>query len=125
MIAFLTDDLSIRVVAGMNAALAALAAGVHSWAALKTSGLIRKMFIGICSLAVFYCAAYVWLFFNYTRSGEWSDFLRPFGLLTWVIAWAIEPFILVTYLQRRGQEIVKKAEVAASKADDALNGHDE
>ena len=115
MLALFTDGWSLSVIAVTNAVLAWVAAIVHGWAAYKTSGLLRKMFISISSLAFFYSLAYWWLAFNPSRGGDWSDFLRPFGIFTWVVAWAIEPIVLVTYLGRRGDEIVHKAQTVADK----------
>lgn len=121
MLALFTQGWSLQGVAALNASLAWLAACVHGWAAYKTSGLLRKMFVAIASLAFFYCLSYWWLFLNPDRGSDWSDFLRPFGIFTWIIAWAIEPVVLVTYLNRRGSEIVQKAENAAEKAREKLN----
>lgn len=121
MLAFFTEGWSLAVVAAVNASLAWFAACIHAWAAYKTSGLLRKMFVSIAALAFFYCLAYWWLFFNTDEGGPWSEFLRPFGIFTWIIAWAIEPIVLVTYLNRRGSEIVEKAEEAASKAKEKLD----
>ena len=110
------DGWSLTAVAATNASLAWFAACVHGWAAYKTSGHLRRMFLAIAGLATFYCFAYWWLAFNVDRSADWSNFLRPFGIFTWVIAWAIEPVILVRYLNRRGEQLVKRAEVEAEKA---------
>jgi hypothetical protein len=112
---------SLAAIAVTNAVLAWVAAVVHMWAASRTSGLLQKMFIGIASLAFFYSLAYWWLAFNTDRSADWSNFLRPFGVLTWVIAWSVEPLILVTYLNRRGEEIVGKAYTVAEKAKGKLD----
>ena len=107
---------SLTTVAVINAILAWVAACIHAWAAYKTSGHLRRMFLTIAGLATFYSFAYWWLVFNVDRSGDWSNFLRPFGLFTWVAAWALEPVILVRYLTRRGEQIVERAQVAADKA---------
>ena len=121
MLALFTDGWALQWIAAINAILAWVAACVHGWAAYNTSGMIRKMFITISALALFYALAYWWLFFNPDRGGDWSNFLRPFGIFTWVIAWAIEPIILVTYLKRRGNEIVAKAQVVADRAGERLD----
>lgn len=121
MLSFLTTDWSLQTVAALNAVLAWSAACVHFWAASKTSGLLRKMFVAIASLATFYSVAYWWLVFNVERGAEWSDFLRPFGIFTWIVAWSIEPIVLVTYLSRRGDEIVKKAQKVAEKVEKKLD----
>ena len=121
MLALFTDGWSLQAIAAINAVLAWAAACVHAWAAYKTSGLLRKMFLSIAGLATFYSFAYWWLFFNPTEGGAWSDFLRPFGIFTWVIAWAIEPVVLVTYLNRRGQQIVDLAHKRAVEAEGRLS----
>lgn len=113
MIAFLTDGWTEQTVSASNGALAWVACIAHIVAAVSTSGWLRRMFISIGSLALLYSFAYWWLFFNPERVQEWSDFLRPFGVITWVLAWSIEPLVLVFYLRRRGREIVGKAEEAA------------
>jgi len=112
---------SLQAIAALNAILAWFAACVHGWAAFSTSGHIRKMFLGIAGLAFFYSLAYWWLFLFPDRSGEWSDFLRPFGIFTWVIAWAIEPVVLVHYLKRRADNIISKAQVEADRVKERLD----
>lgn len=121
MLAILTSGWSLQAVAVTNAILAWFAACVHMWAGYKTSGHLRKMFLGIAGLATFYSFAYWWLAFNPESGGEWSDFLRPFGIFTWVIAWAIEPIVLVHYLQKRAERIVKRATDAAAPAKEKLD----
>lgn len=98
----LTD---VQYIAAGNAIAAWAAAMVHSWAAINISGWLRKMFVAIACLAFFYSLSYWWLFLNPDRSGDWSNFLRPFGIATWIIAWGIEPVVLVRYLTKRGQQI--------------------
>ena len=122
MLGFFFDGWSLTAIAVSNAILAWVAACVHGWAAYKTSGHIRQMFISIAALATFYSFAYWWLAFNTDRSADWSNFLRPFGIFTWVVAWAFEPIVLVHYLQRSGNKIVAQAQEAADQVKGKLDG---
>lgn len=115
MLSSLTDW-SIQTVAVANAILAWVAGMVHSWAATRVIGWLRRMFMFIAFLAFFYSLAYWWLFINPDRGGEWSAFLRPFGIVTWVIAWGIEPILLVKYLENRGKELEQMAKYRISRA---------
>ena len=110
------EDWSIQSIAATNAIAAWAAAMVHTWAAINVMGWLRKMFVTIACLAFFYSLAYWWLFLNPDRGADWSDFLRPFGIITWAVAWGIEPVVLVRYLTRRGQQIEQlgKARLAQS-----------
>lgn len=114
MIAFLTDGWSAQAISAVNAVLALLAFATHVYAASKTSGHLRRMFMTIAGLAMFYAAAYWWLFYNPTRVNEWSDFLRPVGVLSWIAAWTIEPVVFVRYLSKSGRNIRVKAEEQAA-----------
>lgn len=114
MIAFLTDGWSAQAISAINAVLALTAFATHVYAASKTSGHLRHMFMAIAGLAMFYSAAYWWLFYNPERVNEWSDFLRPFGVISWVAAWTIEPVVFVRYLTRSGHIIKARAEEQAA-----------
>lgn len=125
MIGFLTDGWTDQAVSAANGFLAWIAFLAHIYAASKTSMWLRKMFMGIGALALFYSCAYWWLFFNPERVVEWSNFLRPFGVLTWIIAWAVEPLVLLIYLQRSGASIRQRAEDAAEEPRKRLDEFDE
>lgn len=116
----LWSEPQIQWVAFLNALLAWAAGVIHIWAAVKTSGWLRTMFITIASLALFYSLAYWWLFFNPLRGGEWSQFLRPVGFATWGFAWMVEPVILIRYLQRVSDNIVSQAKKAAARTEAKL-----
>ena len=98
-----------------NAVLAWVAAMTHVWAAVHTSGKLRIMFIVIASLALLYSVSYWWLFFHPNRVQEWSNFLRPYGIVTWVVAWSVEPVVLVLYLRRKAREIEQVARQAVER----------
>lgn len=114
MIAFLADQWDQKLISGINAAAAFFAACVHVWVAAKFSGPLRTLFIAIGSLALFYSLAYWWLFFNPDEVLAWSNFLRPIGIATWMVAWAIEPFIIYRYMLGQGRKLVLHAEEAAA-----------
>lgn len=116
MLALLIDGWSEQLVSATNAVLAWVACVAHIYAASKTSGKLRLMFIGIGSLALFYSFAYWWLFWNPESVLGWSNFLRPISIFAWVLAWAIEPVVIIRYLQRSGREVI---EHARSEAEDA------
>ena len=109
VLAFLMLSDEHRWTDALNAVLAWGASMTHVWAAVNTSGWLRRMFMGISALALLYSFSYWWLFFNPGRVSEWSNFLRPFGILTWVVAWSLEPVVLVLYLRRQGYRIVRMA----------------
>jgi ribose/xylose/arabinose/galactoside ABC-type transport system permease subunit len=125
IVAFLTDGWTARTVSAANAVLAWIACIAHLYAASSTSGAIRKMFMTIGTLALFYSFAYWWLFLNPLRVNEWSDFLRPFGIVTWVMAWAVEPIVLVSYLERSGRRLQRAAQEAAEPAKQRLDKFEE
>lgn len=116
MVAIVFEDWPVQSIAALNALLAWIAAMVHSWAATRVIGWLRKMFIGIAGLAFFYSLSYWWLFLNPDRGADWSEFLRPFGIITWVIAWGIEPVILVRYLENRGKDLERLAALRIKEA---------
>ena len=116
MLSFLLDGWDQQAVSAANAILAWAAACAHVYAAVKVSGKLRVMFIGIGSLALFYSFAYWWLFFNQSRASDWSDFLRPVSILAWILAWGIEPLVLVHYMKRRASELVGDAKREAGRA---------
>lgn len=123
MLATLADFFTAqRSISGVNAVMAWCAALAHVYAALSTGGWLRRMFIAIASLALFYSFAYWWLFFNPERVVEWSDFLRPVGLLTWVGAWTLEPFVLVHYMKRKSSELQQRAQSAVDEANEVHRG---
>ena len=120
MFGIITDDWSIGLVALVNAVLAWVSSMVHGWAATNTSGKLRLMFIAISGLALFYSITYWWLYFNPERVEDWSNFLRPFGIVTWVVAWSVEPVILVLYLRKRGNDMIRRAHEMVEKAEARL-----
>lgn len=110
----LWTDPDTQVITFLNAIFAWAAAVVHGWAAHKTSGWLRRLFIVISGLALFYSLAYWWLFFNPGEGRIWSRMLRPFGLVTWGVAWVAEPVVLIRYFDRASHLIVGRAEVVAA-----------
>ena len=94
----------------VNAIGAWIAGCAHIYAAVHVTGHMRKLFMAIVSLAWLYSAAYWVLFFELVSVEVWSDFLRPFGIITWGLAWAIEPLAFVAYQKQRARGIVAEAE---------------
>lgn len=89
----------------LNAMLALAAGCAHIWAALNTRGWLRRMFIIIAAMAWFYCVAYMWLVFHADRVEDWSNVIRPFGIMSWVMAWCIEPILLVRYFRNSARRL--------------------
>lgn len=114
MIAFLADNWDDRLISAINASAAWFACCVHIYVASKFSGHLRLLFMSIGALALFYSLSYWWLFWNPEKVVAWSDFLRPIGIVTWMVAWAVEPFIIYRYMNAQGKKIVKQAEDAAA-----------
>ena len=108
---------AIVTVTFMNVIGASIAFGVNLWASIRLPGKIRWMFQAIASLALVYCVAYFWLLFNPDKVEVWSDFLRPLSILTWVVAWAIEPVLIVREFERRAKEIISQVEHFAERTE--------
>ena len=121
MIAFLTDGWSAQGISALNGALAWMAFLTHVFAASRTSGHLGHMFMTIACLALFYAFAYWWLFFNPERVVEWSNFLRPFGVISWIAAWTIEPIVFILYLQKSGRHLTEVAETTAQVTQEFLD----
>lgn len=124
MIAFLTDGWSSQAISAINAVLAWIAFVTHVYAASRTSGHLRRMFMTIAGLALFYSFAYWWLFIHPDRVVEWSNFLRPIGVFSWIAAWAIEPVVFIRYLDRSGRRITREAETKAESVVEFLDAED-
>lgn len=93
----------------LNAVMAWVAGMSHMYAASVVEGKLRWTFLSIGTLAFFYSLAYWWLLVNPDNVEQWSDFLRPFGIITWVLAWTVEPFVLVHYLKGHASDIEARA----------------
>ena len=106
---FFTFD---AVVVEINTVLSFFAALVHLWAGWKTSHSLRYLFWTIAALAFFYSMAYWWLLWNLDRAEVWSRIVRPAGIASWLIAWSLEPIIMVLWLQRRAKEIEARGKQA-------------
>lgn len=111
----------------VNAFLSWGAGMAHIYGAVNTSGWLRRMFLLIAGLALFYSLAYWWLVWNPTRGTEWSEFLRPWAVFTWVIAWGIEPIVLVRYLGKRSRFLIQQGhdQVQKSKLEGLAQGLEE
>jgi len=92
----------------LSGALTAFA--VNVWASTKVIQEIRWLFVSIASLSLVYAVAYVVLLADIVTVATWSNFLRPIGLISWLIAWSIEPYLLVRYAQKKAHSIGKLAE---------------
>lgn len=99
-----------------NAILAWVAGMAHIYAAVHTSRWLRGLFISVAALALFYSFGYWWLVFNPERVSDWSNFYRPYGQVTWIIAWSLEPFIIVYYLRRLAYGLIGNAQKAVGEA---------
>lgn len=108
-------------VAVVNGALAAAAAATLTYAAAKTIEWLRGLFLVMAALAEFYATAYFWLAINPDRSADWSAFLRPFGVLTWVVAWIIPPIFILHDRQRRAGQLQRSIDEVLAED---RQGHD-
>ena len=106
---------------GVNAIGAWLAAMAHVYAATNVSGHLRRLFITIASLALLYSIAYWVLFFELVGVQEWSNFLRPWGIITWGVAWAVEPVVFIHYLKRLGGNMEARAAGLAQRVADRID----
>jgi len=108
-------------VEAVNAIGAWLAGVAHIYAAVHVSNHLRRLFLSIAALAWLYSFAYWVLFFQLVSVQEWSDFLRPLGIITWGIAWAIEPLLFVRYMKQRGEGLVDQAGELAGELRDVID----
>lgn len=72
-------------------ALTVLAAIVHWYASRHSFPELRPVFAAAGVLALIYMGFYVWLAFNLERSGDWSSYIRPVGLIAWPVVWIAPP----------------------------------
>ena len=100
-------DLGVGVI-NMVGAFAAF--GINSWAAMHMSGWLRRMFNVIAGLALFYALAYFWLVLHLDQVKVWSDFLRPVGLVSWVVAWCLEPIIITREMRKHSRKMLKETD---------------
>lgn len=84
---------------------AATAGAVNVWAAWRTTAWISRTFLGIATLSFTYAFSYFWLSFHMDNAAEWSAVMRPISILSWGVAWAIEPIVLVRYLDKKATEM--------------------
>lgn len=101
-------DLALLIVV-VNMVGAAIAGAVNMWAAWRTTAWIGRVFLGIATLSLTYAFSYFWLSFHMDKVAEWSAVMRPISILTWGVAWAIEPIVLVRYLDRKASEMQMSA----------------
>ena len=103
-------------------ALGAWTAGcAHIYAAIHVSAHLRRLFIVIAAMAWLYSIAYWVLFFELVSVRDWSDFLRPLGVITWGVAWAIEPIVFVYYMRRRGEGLIRQAETLTKELGEVID----
>lgn len=89
----------IDTVVVMNAVLALIACAVNISGAVVTKGWLRAQFLCVASFALFYSAAYMWLWAYPDRALEWSNVLRPFSIIVWPIAWTAPAWFIIRYLR--------------------------
>ncbi len=106
----------------VNGVLASAAAATLTYAAAKTIEWLRGLFLVMAALAEFYATAYFWLAINPHRSADWSAFLRPFGILTWAVAWIIPPIFILRDRQKRAGQL--RRDIDEVLAEDR-RGHDD
>lgn len=93
----------------VNALGAFSAAVVNMWAAWRTNGWVSRVFLGIAGLSLTYMFSYAWLSFHMESAADWSAVMRPISIITWGVAWAIEPIVLVRYINAKAVEIQRSA----------------
>jgi hypothetical protein len=82
---------------------AAFASAIY--AAVHTSKGLRTLFVLIGTLALVYGVSYVWLYLHLEAAEKWSEIMRPIGLASWLMAWTLEPIVMVRWIRRHGREI--------------------
>ena len=58
---------------------------------------------------------------NGARSADWSAFLRPFGVLTWAVAWIIPPIFILHDRQKRAGQLQRSIDEVLAED---RQGHD-
>ena len=74
-----------------NVGLSAIATVALLMASFRSFPELRASRAAAGVLAAIYCGSFIWLAFNYERSKEWSQLMRPVALLAWVIVWILPP----------------------------------
>lgn len=72
-----------------NAVLAAIAAVTLLLAARHSFPELRATFAAGGVLASIYTGSYIWLAMNLERAKEWSQLMRPVGMVAWLVAWIL------------------------------------
>ena len=69
-------------------------------------------------LAFTYNVSYIWLLTHYDRAADWSQVMRPVGMVSWLIPWTALPLAMLRYVHRRADELDKKVTDAISDFSD-------
>ena len=96
------------VVVWVSVGLSAFAAVACLLAARDGLPEMRWAHAGAGVLASIYCGSYIWLGFHFERAADWSQVMRPVGMVSWTIAWASPALISVHIWRRlvkRGKEV--------------------
>ena len=81
-------------------AMSLTAALVCAYASRHSFPELRPVFAASGVLALIYSGAYLWLGFNIERSAQWSQYVRPVGLIAWPVAWIFPPAMSVLLYMR-------------------------
>ena len=98
------------VIAWANLVFAATACGVNVWAARRGPGVLRPLRAAVAALAAVFVAAYVWLLSDLDAGLNWSQWMRPVGLVAWGLVWILPPCIVHRASARVAAHLDSKAD---------------
>jgi hypothetical protein len=93
----------------VNLIFSGVAVATNLWAGRHSSGYLRLLFAGTSFLSAVYFGSFFWLVFNMDQAATWSAWLRPVGMLSWLVAWTAPPWVIVNHHTRFSRRLVDDA----------------
>ena len=78
---------------------------INTYVAAHVGGRVRLACNATATLALLYAASFIWLLANPDGVVQWSQFLRPVGVLAWVFAWTWLPLELLRDYREKAKSI--------------------
>lgn len=83
----------------------------------------RLALIASATMSAVYCLGYIWLLNHPQQGSEWSETLRPVGMISWVIGpWTAFPIALEYQMRKRARSM--REQTAALLREVQGNGED-
>ena len=107
VLALTSAERTTQLVAIISLVLSAGAALMLARAAWHGIPDFRVAFAASAAWAAVYCVSYVWLSMHPQRAADWSAVMRPVGMMSWAVAWALPGAISVRVWSRTQRAIAK------------------